>query len=162
MSRILAAATLLLATTAGLAACTSEPEPEPQWTEESAYAAAEETFREYWAAGAKSIDDRAKYLTESMQEVDRAGVQELEELGVRLRGASVVLSTERVDFREVGETTVVELIACIDGSNVEVQREDGSWSNPRSDTVYQVEAQLEATLETMLLADLTESVEDQC
>jgi hypothetical protein len=45
---------------------------------------------------------------------------------------------------------------------VEVRRDGGEWSSPREDPSYQVEVQLESNDETMLIADLTESEDDEC
>jgi hypothetical protein len=110
----------------------------------------------------QSSGARIGYLTTEMQEVERAGDKELKELGVELRGASKVESAQFINFRQVGDKVVVELSACIDGSEVEVRRDGGEWSSPREDPSYQVEVQLESNDETMLIADLTESEDDEC
>jgi len=162
MSRFIAATGILLAVTAALVGCTEEEDPEPQWTEESAYAAAEETFRAYWAAGEEDPEGRFAYLTPEMREIERRSDDELQGLDIELRGTSEIESSQFVEFREVGETTVVEMTACVDGNAVEVRQGDGSWRSPREDPTYQVEVQLEATGNQMLIADLTESEADQC
>lgn len=162
MSRFTAATGLVLLVTTALVGCTPAAEPEPEWTEESAYAAAEETFRAYWAAGAEGSDARAKFLSGEMQDVERDGEKELDELGIDLRGESTIKSVRLADFRIVDDIGVVELQACIDGTDVEVRQDGGQWRNPRTDTIYGVDVQLESRKDLMIISDLNESKDDQC
>jgi len=159
MPRIAAALGTVVALAAALTACVSEPEPETEWTEEAAYAEAEEVFREYWNLDS---EEQADLVTAEMLEANERGRERIEELGVEARGDSKIESLEFTDFRIVGTTAVVGLKACIDGSDVEVSVDGGEWKPAREDTSYGVTAQLEAEDDQMLVADLNEPGSDAC
>lgn len=162
MSRFTVATGMLVLATAALTSCTSAEEPEPTWTEESAYAAAEETFRAYWAAGAEGSAARAPYLNDEMKQVERDGENELADLEIETRGASTVESVQLTDFRLVDNVGVVELEACIDGVDVEVRQKQGEWRNPRADPIYGVVVRLESSGDMMVISDIGELEEDRC
>ncbi len=159
MPRIAAAIGTVVALAAALTACAAEPDPDPEWTEEAAYAEAEEVFREYWSLDREEQND---LVTAEMLEANERGRKRIEELGAEVRGDSKIESLEFSGFRIVGTTAVVELNACIDGSDVEVSIDGGDWKQARDDTSYGVAAQLEAEGDRMLVADLSEPGADAC
>ena len=85
MPRTALALGAIVALAFGLTACVAEPEPEPEWTEETAYAEAEEVFRAYWDATfeAEVPDD---LLTEEMADEHAKGVTQIAESGLETRG----------------------------------------------------------------------------
>src|SRR5690606_13429978 len=126
MSRFIAATGILLAVTAALVGCTGEEEPKPQWTEESAYAAAEETFRAFWALGVRSDsrDEEAKLVTGDMAEVYSEDYESaLNGHDIEFRGDSIVVSFVTSEFREIGKQVAVEADACVDSSSLERSEE---------------------------------------
>lgn len=151
----------LIALAIGLTACAAEPEPEPEWTEESAYAEAEEVFRAYWNVDFDG-DIPKKLMTPSMAAAEEEGREELANSGVEFRGVSEITSVKHVSYRTVGESAVVTLQACIDASELEMRGSDGQWRQPRTESTYGVEAQLESRAENMLVADMSEPEGIEC
>ncbi|MGO3250261.1 MAG: hypothetical protein ACTIK8_01600, partial [Microbacterium gubbeenense] len=132
-----------------------------EWTEETAYAEAEEVFRAYWDATfeAEVPDD---LLTEEMADEHAKGVTQIAESGLETRGAASIVAVHLSGFRHVSETVVVDLEACIDGATFEVRTDGGDWMQPRDDPKYGVEAQLESRDGEMLVAGLTEPETSEC
>lgn len=144
-----------------LTSCASEPEPE--WTEEEAYAAAEETFRGYWGLelGA-TIEQRLPFVTGEMADEEQDSEGELADRGVEIRGESVIRSFDAAEFRTVGETTVVSATACIDGSDVEVNVDGQGWRQPREEPHYAVVIDFESVGEEMLISGLVDDSDISC
>ncbi|MGO1256205.1 MAG: hypothetical protein ACTIJN_00880 [Microbacterium gubbeenense] len=159
MPRTALALGAIVALAFGLTACVAEPEPEPEWTEETAYAEAEEVFRAYWSL---DTDEQAELATPEMREVNEKGNARIKELGAEVRGKSVVQSLSFSGYRTVGDEVVVDLTACIDGSNVEVRIDDDDWKPAREDAVYGVVSQLESSDDDLLVAELSESGDAEC
>ncbi|MGF3056200.1 hypothetical protein [Microbacterium sp. YY-01] len=130
---------LVLATT--IAGCSSPtttptptPTPDPTFTEEEAFALAEETFREYLAeietldyTDISDIDRLARFSTKSYFAGERKSVVN----GI-LDGQSIVGSTELLWFRPyetIDNTTVIALI-CEDISNAHIVDSDGKKLTP--------------------------------
>ena len=128
------AASVMLASTSG---CTAPPEPEPTptalfATDEQAYAAAEEVYREYIVAvnariAGASTPDPQDYLTGLALEADIDGVRSLEDEGVHLAGESVVTSFAGTRSSVEGGRLSVSARACLDAQNVTLI--DGTGAN---------------------------------
>lgn len=161
MPRIAAAIGTVVALAAALTACAAEPEPDPEWSEEAAYAEAEEVFREYWDVSLEGEVPKA-LLTPSMAAAEEDGRQELEDSGIEFRGKSEIETIERTGFRTVGESAVVTLRACIDASSFEMRTAESEWHQPRAEEKYGVETQLESRGAEMLVADLSEPEGIKC
>ncbi|MGO2471081.1 MAG: hypothetical protein ACTH7O_09170 [Microbacterium gubbeenense] len=97
-----------------------------------------------------------------MREVNEKGTARIKELGAEVRGKSVVQSLSFSGYRTVGDEVVVDLTACIDGSNVEVRIDDDDWKPAREDAVYGVVSQLESSDDDLLVAELSESGDAEC
>ena len=154
MSRFIAATGILLAVTAALVGCTEEEEPKPQWTEESAYAAAEETFRAYWKvslAGDRTTE--ATYVTGDMLEIYETN-DDGQDITKEARGDASIQSFDGQEFRLVRDIAVVEALACIDASTYELRSEDGSWYQPREEPKYGVALRFSSVDSKMLVDDL--------
>ena len=164
MPRFIAATVVLLAAATSLVGCVKEEEPEPQWTEESAYAAAEETFRAYWAAGAIGGEksEEKQYVTGDLLEHYEEQEADAEAKSIEARGTSEIGDFVHDEFRTVGETAVVEARVCIDDSNFEIKIDDGDWYSPRQDPIYTVTMRFTSVDDRMLLASLDESGDDEC
>lgn len=151
----------LVVTAALLTACASEPEPE--WTEEEAYAAAEETFRAYWAADEfGGTGDVSEFVTGDLaasyteQPIDMGGRE------VEIRGESIIIEFHASEFRQVGDQFAVTAESCVDESSYELNVDDNGWFAPREDPIYGVEMAFVSTGGTMLLSSLRESEDDEC
>ncbi|WP_322409278.1 hypothetical protein [Microbacterium invictum] len=115
--------------------CTPQPDPEesrePFGTEEEAFAAAEETYRNYVdALNAVDLSDPAtfepvyEWTTGDLNASDREGLSQYHATGARVSGASVprVIEPVIVD-RPEGR---IDLAVCLDVSSVTVSNPDGS------------------------------------
>ncbi|WP_221584077.1 hypothetical protein [Microbacterium sp. G2-8] len=162
MRRTSLALATLAALGLALAACASEAEPEPAWTEEEAFAAAEETFRAYWGSDFDSDEERLQYLNKEMAQQAEESERALADIDIERRGESVVTSFEAATFRTVGATAVVEAVACVDGTEVEVNIDGEGWEAPREEPQYAVEISFEASGSRMVVADLTEAGGVRC
>lgn len=166
MPRFIAATVVLLAAATVLVGCTEEKEPEPQWTEESAYAAAEETFRAYWALGLQSEDARdeeAALVTGDMLEIYADDYESaFDGHEVEFRGDSSVAKFVTSSYREVGDEAAVEADACIEAIGLEVRIDGGEWHAPRAETEYSVNLAFSSVAGEMLISHMDESGEDVC
>ncbi|GGO61029.1 hypothetical protein GCM10010910_07860 [Microbacterium nanhaiense] len=165
MSRFTAATGLVLLVTTALVGCTPAAEPEPEWTEESAYAAAEETFRAYWAAGAIGSDksEEKQYITgDLLAHYERSPQDSGTEDSIEVRGESKLGSFVHDEYRVVGEAAVVEARVCVDDSDFQVNVDGNGWESPREDPIYTVSMRFMSVGGTMLLANLDESDDDVC
>ena len=145
-----------------LSACATEPEPDPAWTEEEAYAAAEETFRAYIGIADPTDDDSARpYVTGDLAELHE-GESSDELKNMQVRGESVVLSFDATDFRTVGEHATVSGHACVDNSSIEVNLDGEEWYQPREDPVFGLEMEFASVDGGMLLSHLDEMADDSC
>lgn len=164
MPRFIAATVVILVAAATLVGCAEEKEPEPQWSEESAYAAAEETFKAYWAAGAIGSEksEEKQYVTGDL--LEHYEDQESDEDGksIEMRGTSEIGDFVHDAFRTVGEAAVVEARVCIDDSDFEIKVDHGDWYSPRQDPIYTVTMRFTSVDDRMLLASLDESGSDVC
>ncbi|WP_162621858.1 hypothetical protein [Microbacterium suaedae] len=147
-----------------LAACAGVSEPEPEWTEEEAYAAAEETFRGYWALDlrAEKSEERPFVTAEFFRDIVEPASNLGEEIDIEVRGESLISSFDSSGFRIIGDTAVVEASACIDASSYEVNVGGEGWKAPREDPTYEVVMLFESVDGEMLVADFNEAVSDSC
>lgn len=152
----------LVVTAALLTACASEPEPE--WTEEEAYAAAEETFRAYWGLGLHAEKSESRpFVTESFyRDVVEAAPELKKDITIDVRGEPVIDTFTLTEFRYVGESAVLDAVACIDASTYELNVDDQGWQSPRDDTVYGVSVSFESSANKMLVAALDEDTDATC
>ena len=151
-----------------LSACATEPEPEPAWTEEEAYAAAEETFRAYIGIADPTDDDSARpYVTGDLAELHE-GESSDELKNMQVRGESVVLSFDAVttfepsDFAAVGNAVSLSAVSCIDASTLQVKDPSGAWVEPRDETHYAVSMTFASVHGEVLIDSLTETQDDEC
>lgn len=120
-----------LATTGG---CSASPEPKPTPTplfasEEEAFAAAEEVYREYNEAGSGG-DDTTRFLTGTALESELETLRYLEENTLVLRGASALSSFEPVDASPLNGSYDLDAHVCLDLSSVAVLDQNGHDVTP--------------------------------
>ncbi len=162
------AASVMLATTSG---CTAPPEPEPTRTplfatDEDAYAAAEEVYREYMealdarSAGLPSPEPQ-DFLIGSAVEADIDGERFFDEQGLHLLGSMSIASFSGTSAHRGGADASVSAFVCLNAANVRVIDADGVDVTPaeRGDLVaqsvdfIQVGASLKIANETQASAD---------
>lgn len=162
MSRFTAATGLVLLVTTALVGCTPAAEPEPEWTEESAYAAAEETFRAFNHAVYDDEEGTLEYVTGEMVTLEQEAEEKARTAGLVIRGNASILSFEASSFRRVGHEVVVMAAACVDASRIEVRTEAEDWRQPREKPVYGVRLTFTSADSKMLIDDYYDSEEVSC
>lgn len=127
-----------LVTTGG---CSASPEPKPTPTslfasEEEAFAAAEEVYREYNEAGSRG-DNTTKFLTGTALESELETLRYLEENSLVLEGASVLTGFKAVNASPSGGSYDLDARVCLDLSSVAVLDQNGDDITPpeRADSV---------------------------
>lgn len=115
-------------TVALVAGCTPQPEPDasqqPFATEEEAFAAAEETYRNYVdALNARRADPTASpnpqvFLTGQALEADIRSQQELDQRGIRIEGPTEIVSLVGTST-DLGDGSA-QLLVCLDSSSTRV------------------------------------------
>ncbi len=146
-----------------LSACATEPDPELAWTEEEAYAAAEQTFRAYWALGFDDSDtEPTRYLTGEMlaHYDDTASSDNPDE--IEFKGEAAVTTFEPSDFASVGNAVSLSAVSCIDASTLQVKDPSGAWVEPRDETHYAVSMTFASAHGELLIDSLTETQDDEC
>lgn len=152
----------LVVTVALLTACASEPEPE--WTEEEAYAAAEETFRAYWGASAFSgaESDPRPYLTGEMLEMYSDWSPKSEDYVIEIQGSAEIVDFKASDYVIVGDAVALDASACIDASTLKVKNDEGEWIRPRDDVRYAVVMSFHTVEGQMLIDEFDEGEATGC
>ncbi|WP_156888111.1 hypothetical protein [Microbacterium indicum] len=148
-----------------LVGCAAEAEPEPAWTEEEAYAAAEEVFREFhdaWLSEEDGYGSDGAYLEYLTGELRAAEEESLASGAPEIRGQSVITDLTTADFDLVGETATVNVTACQDDSDVRVVDDEGAEEPVRADPVYEIDAVVTSVDGQMLIAELTENAGTGC
>lgn len=164
MPRTALALGAIVALAFGLTACVAEPEAEPEWTEETAYAEAEEVFRAYIAAAGfeATNDDPMKYVTGTMKQVTAEAVESRDSNPIDSRGAAEIVSFEAQSFDSVGESVALDALACFDASTLEIRDTDGEWVQPRNEVRYGVEASFMTVHGALLIENFTEATPGSC
>lgn len=131
---------LLALVASGLSACTPAPEPTPAPTaafasEEEAFAAAEEVYREYNDAGNARRDGRAEpnphdFLIGTALEGDIDALNQLESAGMHLVGDVGVTSFIPQSSKIEGDDVRVEAVVCLDASDTRVVDDEGTDVTP--------------------------------
>ncbi|MGI6877498.1 hypothetical protein [Microbacterium sp. gxy059] len=166
MARRLLASSALLASLV-LVSCAAE-EPEPTWTEERAYAEAEEVYRAFHEASMERYaggDDESylQYLTPEMQDGERDGQEWLDENGLVMGGRTEILAFEPISYSETGESIAVSAEVCIDGSGLFVEDAQGEVVTPREDSPrYQVVVDFTSINSELLISELSEEEGRSC
>lgn len=151
MSTRYPAATLALAVAAAaLSGCAPAPEPTPTPTpafasEEEAFAAAEEVYREYNEAGnariaGESDPDPQDFLIGEALEADIDGIRFFDERNLRLTRGGTVASVEGIDYSTIGADARVSVLVCLDVSEVRLLDSNDTDVTPpdRGDVVSQI------------------------
>lgn len=135
-SRRLTAALLAVFTSALLLACAPSPAATPSPTdfasEEEAFAAAEETYRDYIdASNARRLDpdsvpDPTDFLTGSAYNDDSATQAILDQRGLHLVGVGAVASIEALSVTQA----FIRVVVCLDATNVQVIDSSGADVTP--------------------------------
>ncbi|MGO1414505.1 MAG: hypothetical protein ACTH32_00370 [Microbacterium gubbeenense] len=163
MPRTALALGAIVALAFGLTACVAEPEPEPEWTEETAYAEAEEVFRAYHVASSfGSEQDVTEFVGGDLLAHYAEGDSALEGLDIEARGESVVTTFTPGEYRTVGEEIAVEAVACIDDSTLELNIDGAGWATPREDPTYGVHLRFATQGESLVITNLVEGADDEC
>src|SRR5699024_8687473 len=142
MPRIAAAIGTVVALAAALTACAAEPDPDPEWTEEAAYAEAEEVFQAYIAASGfgPTSGGPKKDVTGEMKQVTADAVESRAMDPIESRGEAEIVSFDAHDFALVGDSVALDALACFDATTLEIRGADGEWQQPREEIRYGVEA----------------------
>ncbi len=122
-------------TVALVAGCTPQPEPDasqqPFATEEEAFAAAEETYRNYVDAlndvdlsDPETFEPVYEWTTGDLNASDREGLSQYHATGAQVSGESTPVLIEPADVN--ASEGRVDLAVCLDVSAVNVQSTDGS------------------------------------
>ncbi|WP_314648909.1 hypothetical protein [uncultured Microbacterium sp.] len=125
------AASVMLASTSG---CTAPPEPEPTptplfATDEEAFVAAEEVYREYIRAGDQGKDTSA-YLVGSALEDELETARYLDERGLSFTGETLVASFKGTRAKLRSLTPTVNALVCLDASATRVIDDAGADVTP--------------------------------
>lgn len=166
MARRLLASSALLASLV-LVSCAAE-EPEPTWTEERAYAEAEEVYRAFHEAsmeiyGSDVSPDRIRDLvTERMWEREVEGIEWLRENGLVFSGESRIVSFTSTSYERVGESIAIEAEACVDDSDLRITDGDGATTAPRDAGNYVVSIEFMTRDESILISRLEEPSGASC
>lgn len=132
------AAALAAASLLALTGCASDPEPEPAWTEEEAYAEAERVYREYDAAisdflaGNHDVDP-LRFMTGDVRESSQATQEHIIDEGIVASGDAPIVDFVGQEFFVVGESAEVHATVCHDGSKVLITDRDGTETRPHAD-----------------------------
>lgn len=145
---------------AGLAGCATEPEP--AWTEEEAYAAAEETFRGFASAAYESEVSTLGFVTGEMTGLELEAEEKAAEADLQIRGEVKVVHFEPLEFDMVSDSIAVQATACIDSSDVEIQLDGADWAQPRAEAVYGVEVSFASVGEDLLIDEFADSEDVAC
>lgn len=155
-------AVLALAGTA-LSACTPQPEPTPTptaafATEEEAFAAAEEVYREYNDAvnsqrqGDNKVDPLS-FLTGEILDAERKSSQELEASGISIKGDTLVTRFSGTDGDISGPVAEIGATICLDITQARAIDSSGAdvTASGRSDK-YAIHATFTGNAEQLLLS----------
>jgi hypothetical protein len=135
--RLAPLALLLLAVTSGCSATTKpEPTPTPAFaSEEEAFAAAEETYREYIDAvnariAGESSPSPQDFLIGLALEADIDGERFFEEQGLLTSGAGAVISFSGSEYETSGKDTTIRAFVCLDATSIRVSDAAGTDVTP--------------------------------
>lgn len=162
MPRFIAATVVLLAAATVLVGCVKEEEPEPQWTEESAYAAAEETFRAFNLAVYDAEKPTLPFVIGEMVDMEKEAERKSSSVGLEIRGDAEVYAFSGSEFRMVGDSAVVEATACVDATGIEVRTTSDDWRQPRDQPTYGVMLAFVSVDGEMLIDDYYDTSELSC
>ncbi|GGF33057.1 hypothetical protein GCM10010922_05180 [Microbacterium sorbitolivorans] len=164
MPRFIAATVVVLAATATLVGCTEEKEPEPQWTEESAYAAAEETYKSYFESSRfdATPGGAIQYVTGDLYEVQKASDERYAKHTIEVRGDTYIEEFVPQSFRTVGAEVAVEGYACINQETLELNVDDQGWVHPDQTDVYSVDLSFASVGNELKLANLELGGVERC
>lgn len=119
-----------------LAACAPSPEPTPTPTalfssDEEAYAAAEETYRDYNDAGNARLDGESEpnpqdFLIGAALEGDIDGQRELKTAGLNLIGDVRISAFKPVDLSDANDYSQLSATVCLDLTETSVVNDDGT------------------------------------
>ena len=163
MTRIVAVAGALLIAATALTGCTNTPEPaEPTWTQESAYAAAEETFRAFTEAAYDEDSNTVDFVIGDMVALEREAAEMRESAALEIRGAVSTGSFSATNYRRVGDEVALDATACVDATEVEVRTRDHDWQQPREVPLYGVHISFASSKGVLFIDDFYDSVDVQC
>lgn len=164
MSRFTAATGLVLLVTTALVGCTPAAEPEPEWTEESAYAAAEETYSSYFEASRfDSTDGGAiSFVTGQLYDVQQKSDEKYAAHTIEVRGETYVMSFTPQSFRLVSNDAVVKAEACVNQETLELNVDGQGWMKPNQSEIYAVELTFVSVAGEMKISDLELGSSSQC
>ncbi|MFS0895078.1 hypothetical protein [Microbacterium sp. 179-I 3D3 NHS] len=173
MSNSSCSVALLVVVVTALVGCAPAPAPSPTASpvfasEEEAFAAAEEVYREYNDAGnariaGKDSPDPQDYLIGEALEADIDGERYLEEQGLRLTGSSGVATFRGLDFSQVEGTVRLSAIVCLNVSGIRLLDASDNDVTPaeRPDIVAQTVELIEVETDLRISAE-AEASPDQC
>lgn len=154
-----------------LSACTPTPEPTPTAafaSEEEAFAAAEEVYREYNDAVNAQREDEGngnpqKYLTALALESDIDATRILEDNGVHIEGQGKVASFSGLDSNLSATPATMSAHVCLDVGATRVIDEQGNDRTPltRADLVA-LDVKFVMTEQTLLISASAESETNAC
>lgn len=126
---------LLALAASALSACAPTPEPTPTATaafasEEEAFAAAEEVYRDYNDAGGDGPQAANDYLTGNALEANLTTIRYLEQNDLKLAGSSTITSFNGFDASVTTQTPRVEAVVCLNLDTVRVLDSDGNDVTP--------------------------------
>ncbi|GAA3658647.1 hypothetical protein [Microbacterium marinilacus] len=137
---------------ASITACTPTPEPTPTptgfSTEEEAFAAAEELYRDHvdelnaYYAGSNPEYEPADYLSGQPLAEEQSILEQMDDLGLRIEGALVIRSLERGPAELVGSAWSIELRSCLDSSTTRVLDADGEDVTPARDELIALRSEI--------------------
>lgn len=154
-----------------LSACAPTPEPTPTAafaTEEEAFAAAEETYREYLVAAAARADGDASadpegFMSGDALESDLESQRKLLSQNLRISGASTIIDFNPVDARINGPVAVLVVDVCLDISASRLLDDNGIDRTPseRSSTGA-LSVEFTGDAENMLISRSSPTESSQC
>lgn len=156
MPRFIAATVVLLAAATVLVGCGKEEEPEPQWTEESAYAAAEETYSSYFESSRFDAEpgEAIEYVTGDLYEVQKSSDERYAKHTFEVRGETFIQEFVPQSYRTVGSEIAVEAYACINQETLELNVDDQGWAHPNQTDVYSVDLSFTSVDDVLKIANL--------
>lgn len=156
-----------------LTACTPEPEPTPTKTalfasEEEAFAAAEETYREFTnrlnevdTSDPRTFEPLFDLSTGEFEEADRKTYSTLHAENYSITGDTVVARFNGVESENSHQTVIAAV--CLDVSRVEVTDASGvSKVDPNRPDVYAIEVTFVAERGQLLIAKATQTEDQEC
>ena len=171
--RILTSLSALALSIGALTGCTPEPEPTPTPTaafasEEEAFTAAEEVYREYNEAGnarlrGEETPDPQDFLVGAALEGDIDAANLLREQGLHAIGSVRFSSFRGIGFEQTARDVTINAVVCLDVSDTRVLDSTGNDVTPetRPDVVAQT-VTFVMTSKGMLLSQEDSADEAQC